>query len=212
MSKKKVIYSFENISVYESDVDRLKSCEWINDTLLYLAGRKIEIKYQKEIEENHKNFMFYPPNTLELVRFIDKSMVLDIIKYWNVFNSKYVFLPLNDGGFGNDQGSHWSLVIWDTQFSPNEINFFYNFDSIGGTATRMAKSVCKQLCNYYGVSSFKFFAPRSPQQDNSYDCGLFVVAIIEYVAKNMDLENIKQNISQKLVSQLREDFTSKYMT
>ncbi|EAY18981.1 Clan CE, family C48, Ulp1-like cysteine peptidase [Trichomonas vaginalis G3] len=211
MSNSKYIYSFENLLITQTDADLIKNCQWINDTLIHLAGRKIELENLKETEDGKKNIMFYPPNTLQLLRMLEKPFIDDIINNFKVFTAKYVFLPLNNGGLGADHGSHWSLIIWDTEYSPNQENKFYHYDSIGGSTTKLAKSVCKQLADDYGVKYYKFFAPKSPQQDNTYDCGLFTVAVTDYVAKTMDLEHIIPNVSQETVTNLRNSFITRFM-
>lgn len=211
MKKSKPIYTFENWTIYEDDYKKITGDDWLNDELIGLAGRKLEIQANKDCAENHLNVLFYPPNTLYLLRMIQKEMASEVTQYWNVFKAKYVFLPLYDSENCASEGSHWSLIVWDTQYSPNEENKFYHFDSLGCSSTRVARKVAKQLCEYYGVNVHRFFSPKSPQQNNSYDCGMFTIAIMEYIAKSMDLDKIVPNVSQQTVTQLRLDYQTKFM-
>lgn len=211
MTERQRLYAFENLEIYDDDFSRITNNDWLNDELIHLAGRKIEIQANKNCPEDHLNVMFYPPTTLHLLRMIGKDMASEVTKYWNVFKAKYVLLPLNNSESKASSGSHWSLIVWDTQYSPNEENTFYYYDSLGSSSLSIAKKVVCQLCEYYGVAVHKFISPKSPQQSNSYDCGVFTIAIIEYIGRTMDLDNIIPNVSQTTVTQLRKDYQSKFM-
>ena len=44
-------YQFENLCLYQNDLDEMEDGRWINDSVVHLAGRKIEL----EANENCKN-------------------------------------------------------------------------------------------------------------------------------------------------------------
>ncbi|EAX92794.1 Clan CE, family C48, Ulp1-like cysteine peptidase [Trichomonas vaginalis G3] len=212
MGKAQAIYHFENISIYDTDINIIKNNEWVSARLVHLAGRKIELENLTKTDDQHKNIMFYPPNTLLGLRFFPEPFVHPIVENFNVFEARYVFLPFHNGTSGSDSGSHWCLLVWDTHYSPNEVSQFYYFDSMASSTYNLAKKECALICKYYGVREFEFLEKPSPQQQNVYDCGMFMIANIEYLAKNMDFDNLCSNVSQNSVSQLRKDFVSKFVT
>ncbi|SDE69471.1 Ulp1 protease family, C-terminal catalytic domain [Bradyrhizobium brasilense] len=78
----------------------------------------------------------------------------------------FLFLPMNDADRPNQRGSHWSLLFVDR--SNRQRPVAYHYDSILGYNEDRAAKLAKRL----GVS----LSPADmAQQENSYDCGVFVV-------------------------------------
>lgn len=97
-------------------------------------------------------------------------------------------------------------------------NKFYYFDSVKQfnlpAAMRLAKNLAQILSESLGVDGGKvdFEAFKCPQQENSFDCGLFTIAFIEELARtfeengnNVDMKSLFQNVNQSRVYKMRKE-------
>lgn len=98
-------------------------------------------------------------------------------------------------------GTHWSLLVYRRDY-----NCFEHYDSMDGMNLRIAKkcvSIIKPfICS--DVSSAKFEEPWTPQQENGYDCGVYVMAIAQTLCKAY-VDGIKS--SSECTSLLRDCVT-----
>ncbi len=80
----------------------------------------------------------------------------------------FLFLPVNNAHVSdpNQRGSHWSLLFVDR--SDRQKPVAYHYDSAQGYNARPAE----QLAGRLGA---RLESPLMAQQQNSYDCGVFVV-------------------------------------
>ena len=101
--------------------------------------------------------------------------------------NKLVCLPINDNTNPNlpSGGSHWNLLV--------RVNghHFYHLDSAGGSNTgpqymgMNVTDVARKLQTLCGKTSFGgnsvIKSLQSPQQQNSHDCGMYVLCFIEQI-------------------------------
>lgn len=78
--------------------------------------------------------------------------------------ASFVFLPVNNAGTGAG-GTHWSLLFVDMR---GRQPVAYHYDSLGTLNSAIAKGLAARL-------GARLDGVRMAQQDNSYDCGVFVV-------------------------------------
>ncbi|WP_311043881.1 zeta toxin family protein [Rhizobium lentis] len=78
--------------------------------------------------------------------------------------ASFVFLPVNNAGTGSG-GTHWSLLFVDLRGRPPVA---YHYDSSGTLNSAIAQGLAARL-------GARLDRVRMAQQDNSYDCGVFVV-------------------------------------
>ncbi|MBX5020950.1 hypothetical protein HJB56_32760 [Rhizobium lentis] len=76
----------------------------------------------------------------------------------------FVFLPVNNAGPGSG-GTHWSLLFVDLR---ERQPVAYHYDSCGTLNSAIAQGLAARL-------GARLDRVRMAQQDNSYDCGIFVV-------------------------------------
>jgi sentrin-specific protease 8 len=95
-------------------------------------------------------------------------------------------LPVNDNQSFDSESSHWSLLVYENQR-------FVHYDSSAGHNTTAAKKIARtflQLLSASGVdnvptwSSGLFVNDRdAPQQQNGYDCGMYVLVVAEFLCR-----------------------------
>ncbi|WP_245332201.1 Ulp1 family isopeptidase, partial [Bradyrhizobium sp. NAS80.1] len=78
----------------------------------------------------------------------------------------FLFLPMNDADRLNELGEHWSLLFVDR--SDRQRPVAYHYDSVRGYNDNRAAKLAKRL-------SLSLKAADMAQQQNTYDCGVFVV-------------------------------------
>merc|ERR1719228_431024 len=93
-------------------------------------------------------------------------------------------IPINNGNEQeNKKGSHWSLLVWKKERNRGK---FMHYDPIEDMNSETAIEVIKKLNkvderNY--IENKK--EAKCPRQSNSYDCGIYVVLMIEKIIRNI---------------------------
>ncbi|KAJ7557525.1 hypothetical protein O6H91_05G130400 [Diphasiastrum complanatum] len=106
-------------------------------------------------------------------------------------------------------GSHWSLLAYDRRQ-----NVFNHYDSMKGMNWRHADDFISIVKPFLGskASAARLVEPSSPQQENGYDCGVYVMAIAQVLwdsyHENMEAGKGTQ-LSDLLHNQVTADFVSR---
>ena len=206
MSEDKVVYEFENITLYQRDLSEIENGDWINDTSIHLAGRKIELSANSQLNKDEKkNILLIPPSTFQLMRFVPLNVAKEFTNHFNAKNASLVFVPFTNTQSIANSGSHWSMILWVT-----ESNTFYLLDSMGNANYQIGQSCVNKLAQLYDIEKYEYKTLKVPQQQNCVDCGVFVIAFMEHIAKECRYDNISDDVSQTYVTSLRADYYNKF--
>lgn len=105
----------------------------------------------------------------------DYTHLIDLL---DIQRANYIFIPINDSNSSNEEGSHWSLLIYEKNNAA-----FYHYDSVKAHNLKMAKLTARKMYDYLLNSQAKdmmFVECPTPQQNNSYDCGVYLIILTEY--------------------------------
>ncbi|OEL19477.1 NEDD8-specific protease 1 [Dichanthelium oligosanthes] len=93
-----------------------------------------------------------------------------------------VLFPINNNEDPSiaDGGTHWSLLVLD-QRVPG-IRRFSHYDSAGGLNDPFAQHLVERLTPLSGREVI-LIESQGPQQDNGYDCGLFLIATAKEICR-----------------------------
>ncbi|XP_027353852.1 probable ubiquitin-like-specific protease 2B isoform X2 [Abrus precatorius] len=194
------------VSLSKRDVDLLQPDTFINDTIIdfYIQYLKNQIQ-----EEEKPRFHFFNSFFFRKLADMDKnpSSASDgkaaflRVRKWtrkvNLFAKDYIFIPVNFS-------LHWSLIVIChpgevVNFNDKELDkslkipCILHMDSIKGSHSGLKNLVQSYLCEEWKERhkdaleedlSSRFFNMRFlplalPQQENSYDCGLFLLHYLE---------------------------------
>jgi len=112
-------------------------------------------------------------------------------------------MPINDNqDTTSTGGSHWSVLIFDR----TEHTLLY-YDSMQYGNLQEAKSTAKKISPLIDPKlSVNIVSKATPQQINSFDCGLYVLAISELIAKNGSTSvSLVKNITPEIVAHKRKE-------
>ncbi|CAD6222131.1 GSCOCG00000745001-RA-CDS [Cotesia congregata] len=182
MSKQdKIVLSYHDSLLRNSDVFLLKNSHWLNDAIIGFYFEYLE--QTLESNDNSKNIKLFSPEVTQLLKMTDQEFPFIST------DMDYIFFPLNNCKNSDAAGgSHWSLLV----YSKAEKTCFH-FDSAHGNNNSEARSfglkISKQL---HGDEAARFKNVQCPQQDNGYDCGIFVLcftdAILEHLKSSPSVE------------------------
>ncbi|XP_044475243.1 probable ubiquitin-like-specific protease 2B isoform X3 [Mangifera indica] len=193
------------VSISKRDVDLLQPETFINDTLIDFYIKYI--KNQIQAEEMHR-FHFFNSFFFRKLADLDKdpSSISDgraaflRVHKWtrkvDMFGKDYIFIPVNFN-------LHWSLIIIchlgevaayrdDDLYKSEKVPCILHMDSIKGTHAGLKNLVQSYLWEEWKVRhkdtsedisskflNMRFVSLELPQQENSFDCGLFLLHYLE---------------------------------
>ncbi|KAF2069953.1 hypothetical protein CYY_008730 [Polysphondylium violaceum] len=220
-SKDNIVISFKDATLFDSDLWILKRPnEWINDSIIsfyleYLDDQVVG-KHCKE------DVLLASPSAIYMCNFIETQQeIQEMFKPLKMESKKLIFFPINNNSDPTiiAGGSHWSLLVF---IKP--LNQFHYFDSMGTSNYSEAKKVSSKFSFLISGSNSKVHIEKTPAQQNNYDCGLYVLSIIEFLVNqyikyddqdifikefsNQINRDLFQSITPTLVKEKRNDILS----
>lgn len=186
-SRDPVVLNYENFQLHESDVHLLIDDQWLNDIVI---GFYMEYLNTDVFKNNSKVYFVTP----QVVQCIKECNVEDITVFLDPLvkdkNYSYIFFPLNDQEqLHSVGGTHWSLVVYSAQDRR-----LYHLDSIWNSNEKQARKLALKL-KFYFKDIIDIITPLpTRQQQNSYDCGIYLICnaenVAQFVCANSDIRNI----------------------
>lgn len=172
MQNDETYLSYEDVCLRISDVVLLRGPYWLNDQVITFACEYFTQSFDQ------KRFAFVCPDTVQLIKFLDIDDIPGILGPLELTGKELVFFPLNDNRETEAGGAHWSLLTW------HKTEGFRHFDSAGNSNLTVAKDVAGRLSSALGFDLTKIHKkPSCPQQNNGFDCGVFVIGFMRNLAK-----------------------------
>ena len=200
------ILEYQGANITEKDIKTLENGQWICDEIisLYLAFMR-----EDENTKDAKILFVNPSATYILKECADKKTMIDLKQDLRINEMEWVFYPINDNKNSDSVGgTHWSLLL----FCKKE-NKYYHYDPIEGKNKDHAKEL---ILNTLDLNNFKLGAlpeyrqVKCPKQENSYDCGPYIMLYIRELVNNIILEketnriHFTGNEATKFREQMRE--------
>ncbi|XP_034229734.1 probable ubiquitin-like-specific protease 2B isoform X4 [Prunus dulcis] len=202
------------VCISKRDLQLLQPATFINDTIVDFYIQYLKSKIQPE--EKHR-FHFFNSFFFRKLADLDKDQpgacegkeafqrVLKWTRKVNVFEKDYIFIPVN-------YRLHWSLIVIchpgevanvedeEIESSP-KVPCILHMDSIRGSHRGLKNLVQRYLCEEWkekhgGTAEnvslkflhLRFVALELPQQENSFDCGLFLLHYVERFLEEAPVE------------------------
>jgi Ulp1 family protease len=174
------------LSIYKSDIERLKNpTGWMNDTIIDAFGACIE----RDLPENDLLVL----SSLGSVHNM-KDILIGSERQWqetlkNVSRNSTIVLPFNSGNL------HYSVIVVDCNRQ-----IMYHFDSFANY-TRIDRIIALMNClgDKLTCSSSQLFPSATwekkisqccPQQNNGYDCGVYVCYFMFTIKKLVEANSM----------------------
>ncbi|KAI8058740.1 hypothetical protein BDF21DRAFT_497487 [Thamnidium elegans] len=174
-TKDGLVLHYHDVVIRQSDLHTLLPGEWLNDTILEFHMEFLE----RTFVPKDANFLFLRPGIVHLITYAEGD-VMELASALPKDMDKYavIFMPINDGDPQKaNSGTHWSLMVYI-----REANSFYYYDTLKFNNLREGEQSCKRIQPLLKLNEAAQFIPSStPQQGNGSDCGVSVIAILDYI-------------------------------
>ncbi|KAK0077495.1 hypothetical protein PV325_003908 [Microctonus aethiopoides] len=174
-----VALSYHDCLLRNSDVKLLNGPYWLNDAVIGFYFEYLEKSIETECQYQIK---FASPELTQLLKMLESNDYPAILNSTITNETDFIFFPLNNCDKVDDVGgSHWSLLI----YSRAEKSCFH-FDSFHGSNDTQAKIFAGKIMQYLlDMKSTNYKEISCPQQNNSYDCGIFVLCYAKIVLQHL---------------------------
>eukprot|EP00808_Paulinella_micropora_P024306 g65793.t1 len=216
MSKEKAVLCYGRCSIYKEDAELLQGNYWLNDNVISFA-----FEYLTRAQKDSKvQAMFVSPGVSYIIMHEnDKEDLEDTVKGCKLSPDKHMFLPVSDKAIDKIGGGHWALLVWD-----KDEKAFSFWDSSGSMNAKKGRLLASQLCPFLvgqpaaAALKDKFHLRKGPQQENSYDCGMYVLATAQLLSSRLNQGKsmhtaeteswLKTQLSAKSAANLRREWNA----
>ncbi|KAJ2450888.1 SUMO1 sentrin specific peptidase 8 [Coemansia sp. RSA 2336] len=193
MTTDKVVLDFENAEVRNSDYESLKPEGWLTGEIINFYWTYLELREFR----TEPSVLFLGTYTAYRISNAESASVTDNISMQLSDElgkqRQLILIPLN-------HRSHWSLLVYCRL-----TRTFYHYDSISKYNRDFAERAASRFLRVLEPllkSGFYFKSMQTPQQNNDYDCGIYVLAIAEELARRFI--NIKRRDRNKRTRRLEQ--------
>ena len=182
----RVVISYHDCLIHESDLKLLEGRNWLNDSLISFWFEYLT----HEVFCDCSRLLFISPELTQLIKMGDANELPLFLDPLGAKHKDTIFLAVNDNSsLVASGGSHWSLLVYSKYDSK-----WYHYDSQRGSNYRDARCLVNRINNYLERDvPATLVDAHCTQQDNSYDCGAFVMIFAKHAAnqalKSLELGN-----------------------
>jgi len=197
--KNDIVLSYHDYLLRTSDVTLLERNDWLNDIIIGFYFEYLNQQYSKN------RLLFIGPEVAQLLKMQDASQYNIFLDPIEAANYDFIFFPLNDCDSNEAGGSHWSLFIYSRLKG-----MCYHFDSSSGINGFSAKKLARKVTKYFlEKQERRYIEMDCPQQNNNYDCGLYVLCLADivsrHVIKNSKVSDCDCSVVPEMVSKKRSN-------
>jgi sentrin-specific protease 8 len=182
MSNKFLNYKRYDLS--HTDAEILQRGGWLTSDILQFAFACLCNNDDGSL--SHDRFGFLNPLTIMMLTHGDPETQASLVEDCAMISKELIFIPLNDADATNKslRGTHWRLLVYCKRSSS-----FHLYDSnskhsggsdLGTQANGLVQCLSPFLVGTTSNSCHKV-QETCPQQENGYDCGMYVVCVVEHL-------------------------------
>ncbi|TRY96163.1 hypothetical protein DNTS_008371 [Danionella cerebrum] len=187
-----VVLSFQDSLLRCSDVALLNGPHWLNDQVIGFAFEYFATEHFKSLG---KNACFISPEVTQFIKYTSCQEELTIfLEPLDLASCRWVFLAVNDNSNQTAGGSHWSLLLYR-----RDANQFAHYDSQSGSNSLHARRIASRLEPFLGTGvKVPFVEEQCPSQQNSYDCGMYVICNAEALCERIRVDGCPSLCAQTI--------------
>ncbi|CAF4460563.1 unnamed protein product [Rotaria socialis] len=207
-----ILVSYHDSIVRLSNLKTLDDSNWLDDNIITFAFEYLQYESKYIHSSDNLLFAFVTPPVVQLIKMSDDLFAEQLLQSIDFLQKKFLILPINNNTqvavFG---GSHWSLLILSIQDK-----ILYHFDSMSLSNDRTAKEMHKKFQAFFH-DNINLINTRCPQQKNAFDCGLYVIVIVEEfkrfiyencILKKFDDQKLDKDLFEKFINEISQCMTS----
>lgn len=193
MTDDSIVVSHYNIDFKYKDFKRFQPKTWLSDEAVnfYVLMLQHRVSLLRGKADGRRHCHFY--NTFFLTKLLENNQYsFAQVQRWSkkiacdLFDLDKLFIPINI------RNVHWTLCVVYIQF-----RIIRYFDSSGGSGRTYMNIIMQYLSDEARVRNLTFTASEwqledmlnhIPQQENGYDCGLFVIVNADYLSDDLPLD------------------------
>ncbi|XP_054752040.2 sentrin-specific protease 8-like isoform X1 [Lytechinus pictus] len=194
-----IVLSYHNCLLRRSDLALLEKPRWLNDQVISFAFEYYEYDLFKDFSDD---VAFIGPDIAQFIKLSQGAEVGMFLESLNLAYKQLVFLAINDSESDTSVGgSHWSLLVCCRRDST-----FRHYDSASSYNEHAARQIAEKMQPHVGLekSHVMFVQEQCTQQENGYDCGLFVICNAEHICKD-HFQGTAGAVTQAGVTKKRDD-------
>lgn len=174
-----VVLSYQDSLLRRSDVSLLEGPHWLNDQVIGFTFEYFAVERFKSLGDA---VCFISPEVTQFIKCASSQEELSIfLEPLRLMSRRWVFLAVNDNSNQVAGGSHWSLLLYQ-----RDSGYFSHYDSqSGGNATHASRIAAKLQAFLDAGTSMAFMEEPCPSQQNSYDCGMYVICNAEALCESI---------------------------
>ena len=157
--------------LYPADIASLANPEFVTDSVISLC---LEV-----FNEQCNKVYSISPSVIQLMKMTPSSQLKEMFSALELPNFDIILCPVNDSDSVTSQmsGQHWSLLCY-----VKKEGIVYHIDSANSFNAGSAKLITDKLSALLSAS-LKCRNLCCAQQNNGYDCGVFVIYFCEQIFK-----------------------------
>ncbi|XP_029624126.1 sentrin-specific protease 8 [Salmo trutta] len=177
-----VVLSYQDSLLRRSDVALLEGPHWLNDQVIGFAFEYFATELFKGLGEAA---IFISPEVTQFIKCAACPEELALfLEPLGLASRRWVFLAVNDNSIQTAGGSHWSLLLF-----LRDGGHFAHYDSQSGGNSLHARRIATKLEPFLGSGrKVPFVEEPCPLQQNSYDCGMYVICNAEALCERARVE------------------------
>ncbi|KAI1904392.1 hypothetical protein AGOR_G00005170 [Albula goreensis] len=199
-----VVLSYQDSLLRCSDLALLEGPHWLNDQVIGFAFEYFATECFKNLSDSA---CFISPEVTQFIKCASSQEELALfLEPLGLPARRWVFLAVNDNSHQTAGGSHWSLLLYR-----RDGNRFCHYDSQSGSNSLHARRIANKLEAFLGTSGkVPFTEEPAPAQQNSYDCGMYVIcnaeALCQFAGQEGSPLPLTQIITPAYITQKRAEW------
>lgn len=198
-----VVLSYMDSLLRQSDVLLLDPPCWLND---HIIGFAFEYFASEQFRDLSDQVCFVGPEVAQFIKCTASQEELALfLEPLNLLQKKVIFLAINDNSNQAAGGTHWSLLAYF-----RDKNCFAHYDSHTRSNSSHAKQVARKLEIFLSKKDkIAFIEEKAPAQQNSYDCGMYVICNTEVLCQEIfqgQQEPVLQLLTPSYITRKREEW------
>ncbi|KAL7866522.1 hypothetical protein AOLI_G00143360 [Acnodon oligacanthus] len=201
-----VVLSYQDSLLRRSDVSLLEGPHWLNDQVI---GFTFEYFAAERFKSLGDKVCFISPEVTQFIKCASCQEELALfLEPLRLPSRRWVFLAVNDNSNQTAGGSHWSLLLYQ-----RDTGHFSHYDSQSGGNSLHARRITAKLETFLGArAQVPFVEEPCPSQQNSYDCGMYVICNAEALCETLRAEGCAripaQTITPAYITRKRTEWHS----